>query len=69
MVWPTYGEREIALKTDYDTQLITKFESYKVNIPENYDDHLTRIYGEYMKLPPKSMQISHHEYSAYRKEE
>ena len=27
---------------------------------ENYDAYLSRIYGDYMKLPPAEKQVSHH---------
>ena len=33
----------------------------------NYDYYLKSIYGDYMKLPPKEKQISHHTFKAYWK--
>ena len=35
------------------------FEDIKVNIPKNYDYILRKIYGDYMKLPPKEERINH----------
>ena len=32
---------------------------------KHYDKMLTRIYGDYNKLPPKNKQVSHHDFSAY----
>ena len=32
-----------------------------------YDDFLKCHYGDYMKLPPKEEQVSHHEYKVYRR--
>lgn len=32
-----------------------QFEDTKLPIPENYDEYLRNIYGDYMKLPPKEV--------------
>lgn len=39
---------------------MVKFEHLTVRVPENYDAYLSHIYGEYMKLPPKTQQVGHH---------
>jgi len=36
-----------------------QFEDIMVNIPNNYDEILTSIYGDYMKLPPKEDRYNH----------
>ena len=36
-----------------------KFENLEVMIPCGFDDYLSTIYGDYMKLPPKDQQFSH----------
>ena len=36
------------------------FEYLEVNIPTNYDKILSRIYGDYMTLPPIELQEPHH---------
>lgn len=36
------------------------FEGLEVNLPTKYRDYLTRIYGDYMKLPPKEKQVGKH---------
>lgn len=41
-----------------------QFEDIKLNIPSQYDEYLKCMYGDYMKLPPKEDQVSHH-YVAY----
>lgn len=41
------------------------FENYTFKVPKGYDVVLKRIYGDYMKLPPKEKQITHHSYRAY----
>lgn len=30
-------------------------------IPENYDEYLKNLYGDYMQLPPKEKRVSHHD--------
>ena len=35
------------------------FEGIKVNTFACYDEYLTNLYGDYMKLPPKDKQIAH----------
>ena len=37
-----------------------QFEDEKFNIPKNYDEYLTHIYGDYMQLPPKEKRKSNH---------
>ena len=45
--------------------LKTKFEGVDFTIPAGYDEYLSSTYGDYMKLPPKSAQITH-EVRAYK---
>ena len=44
-----------------------EFEGKKYPAPVGYDKWLKSFYGDYMKLPPKEKQISHHRYEAYYK--
>ena len=37
-----------------------KFEDVYVNVPEKYNEYLSSMYGNYMELPPKDKQLSHH---------
>jgi len=46
-----------------------EFEGEFFNAPKEYDTLLKWFYGDYMTLPPKEEQRSHHHYSCYRKEE
>lgn len=46
-----------------------EFEGRKYKIPAGYDEWLTKLYGEYMKLPPKKQQITHHHFEAFVKED
>ncbi len=38
------------------------FENLKVNAPENYDEYLKVLYGDYMKLPPEDQRENHHNF-------
>ncbi|MDU5108231.1 LicD family protein [Clostridium sp.] len=43
------------------------FENEKFNVSKFYDQWLLSIYGDYMKMPPKEKQVTHHKYKAYKK--
>ena len=43
------------------------FEQYTFKAMTGYDDYLTSTYGDYMQLPPKEKQVSHHVFEAYWK--
>ena len=66
VVWG-YGKREINLKSSYKSQIFCEFEGFLFPIPVGYDDYLKSLYGDYMKLPPKERQISHHSFDAFWK--
>ena len=55
-----YYEREYLKKEWFNGFVITDFENLRVRIPKGYDSYLSQIYHDYMKLPPKEKQISHH---------
>lgn len=55
-----YWEREYLKREWFEDALIVDFESLKVKIPTGYDGYLSRIYHDYMQLPPKDKQVSHH---------
>lgn len=42
--------------------VLIEFEGIKVNAPENCDEYLKKIYGDYMKLPPKEQRENHHNF-------
>ena len=44
-----------------------KFENEKFPAPIGYDEWLKAFFGNYMELPPKEKQISHHIFEAYYK--
>lgn len=44
------------------------FEEFEVLIPKDYDTILTRIYGDYMQLPPPEKRVSKHHFTPYWRE-
>ena len=42
-----------------------EFEGKSFKCLEHYDEYLMSLYGDYMKLPPKEKQVSHHTFTAY----
>ena len=55
-----YGKKEIIPTETIKKLLRKKFETIFVNIPENYNDILCRIYGNYMELPPNEKRVHKH---------
>lgn len=50
----------------FEKQIKLNFEELEVNAPYNFHEILKRNYGDYMKLPPKNKQVSHHKEIAYQ---
>lgn len=59
-----YGICERIHKKEYLVPLVGEFEGYFFNIPSNYDEYLSNLYHDYMKLPPVNQRTSH-ELKAY----
>ncbi|MBE6732995.1 MAG: LicD family protein [Ruminococcaceae bacterium] len=55
-----WGRKEIVLKSYFGNGALGEFENLKVIIPENYDQYLKNVYGDYMTLPPKENRKGHH---------
>lgn len=49
--------------------ILCDFECYKFFVPSNYDSMLTKMYGNYMELPPEEKRITHHNFDFYIKED
>lgn len=47
-------------KSAYSKCVLLDFEGEKFPAPVGYHDILTNMYGDYMKLPPKEAQVTHH---------
>ena len=54
-------------KTVFDTLVDFSFEGQKFYGFEQYDEYLSKIYGNYMQLPPEEKRVTHHSFEAYRK--
>ena len=67
-LWNCYGIREIAEKNTFEYETKLEFSGLKFNAPSNFDEHLKRIYGDYMTPPPKEERHPTHDYKAYLKD-
>ncbi len=54
-----YRTKQIVPKRFFGTGKMYPFESITLRGPEMYDEYLTQMYGDYMKLPPKELQKIH----------
>ncbi len=55
-------------KSVFEEKCLIEFEGNLFFAPQNYDEYLTSLYGDYMQLPPKEKQVTHHTYEAYERE-
>ncbi len=61
-----YGSREIMPKAMFEKLIQVTFEGTTFAAIADYDTFLTRLYGDYMQLPPLEKQVTHHSFEAYR---
>ena len=66
VVW-NYGVREVTQKNEYTNEILVDFEHKKYVAPANYQEILTGLYGEYLKLPLAEKRIPHHDSVSYWK--
>ena len=55
------------LKKDIYRVKKVEFENIMLNISEAYDDILSKIYGDYMRLPPEEERVNKHGIECYYK--
>lgn len=67
VIWPTYRERDIYDKALFSETILVDFGKYQFRVPKRYDEVLTQLYHDYMKLPSEKDRVAHHLYSAYKK--
>ncbi|GAA2925379.1 LicD family protein [Enterococcus raffinosus] len=46
---------------DFSAAKKTAFEDVELPIPIGYDNYLSSVFGDYMKLPPENQRVAHHE--------
>lgn len=61
-----YKEKEIMPSKIYANSVQLDFEGEKFNAPSGYVEYLTRLYHDYMELPPEKEQFNTHNYSAFQ---
>lgn len=61
----TYGIKEIMESDLYLKAVPLEFEGRIFNAPVGYINILSNFYGDFMKLPPKEKQVTHHSFNAY----
>ena len=67
VVWETGGNQAVYPKAWFEQTLEVDFENHKFYIPREYHQILTKVYGDYMQLPPDEERIAHHFYKIYRR--
>lgn len=55
-----YGRRDIYPKEWFRGTTKAVFEGVEVDLPVDYEEYLSQLYGDYMQLPPVEQRISHH---------
>lgn len=63
-----YKEKDIFPQNWVSDGISLEFEGRNFKVPLEYDKYLKQLYGDYMILPPKEKQISHHKFKAYWKD-
>lgn len=63
----SYRNREIMLKDSFLHYFDVQFEGSNFRAIVDYDSYLTKHYGDYMSLPSREKQITHHTFNAYYK--
>ena len=67
LVWG-YGEKEIVPAYIHSEHIYLPFENRKYMAIKDYSIYLSNLFGDYMKLPPKDKQVTHHDFEAYWKD-
>ena len=60
-----YGLKEIVPKEYFEEVVYLKFRDSFFPCMKHYHEYLTQLFGDYMSLPPKEQQVSHHSFEAY----
>lgn len=58
--WSKRASQVIFPKSDFEDYVLLPFEDMKMRCPVGYDNFLTVLFGEYMKLPPEEKRVPCH---------
>lgn len=58
-----WGKKEIMPKAIFGSGSIGSFEGLEVMLAENWDQYLSKLYGDYMTPPPEEKRVGHHYYT------
>ena len=62
-----HGLKEIMPSSLFQESITVDFEKAKLSAPRGYDEYLTKLYGDYRKMPPQEQRKSHHDFQAWWK--
>lgn len=62
-----YFVKDIFPRAYFDETVPMEFEGLELTAPKEWHNYLTKLYGDYMQLPPKEKQVAVHYYKAYEK--
>lgn len=65
--WSNASKPELLEKSWFMERKLTNFENYKFYVPKAYKEILSRLYGDYMKLPPKKERNPYHNYKIVKR--
>ena len=65
-VWNSCGAGIVQERKWFSEYIMHIFGKYSFRIPKDYDNILSHIYGDYMKLPPENERYGHHYYKVYK---
>lgn len=64
-----WGRKGIIEKEIYFNRILFDFEDTQIWGIRDYNNHMTRLYGDYMKLPPENKRISPHDDTVFISDE
>ena len=62
------NENRIFKRSMYESLTTHKFEDASFFILKDYETYLSKVYGDYMQLPPEEKRVTHHAFEAWWKE-
>ena len=68
VTFPHYGFKECVKGKPFLKIKKRVFEGMMFNTPDGYEEYLSNLYGDYMKMPSEEKRVSHHNVKGYWKE-